>query len=98
METSTITFVDQFFNLGVGVFIVTTVIVTQILKVFEKKAFDKLGEKGKDVVFMFIAGAFVAIGKYFGFINLDWDVVVPLMFSPHGTFLVVKKIKDLFKS
>lgn len=73
-------------------FVFAVNIIVEVVKVLQKKFLNVLGEKGKDIVFTLLASLFVALGKVLGLINLDWAVVLPLLFAPQGVFVAVKKL------
>lgn len=72
-------------------FIISVVIGVEILKIIEQKVIG-LNERVKDVFYSILAGLSIAALKYFNIIDLEWDVILPLLFSPQGFFVVIKKI------
>ena len=74
-----------------SLFIVVVVVLTQALKILEQKVVG-LNERMKDVVYYVLAGVLVALAKFFGLVDLDWSVLIPLLFAPQGLFVGIKKL------
>lgn len=73
------------------IFVAVVSLVVEILKRLEQKVVG-LNDRAKDVVYAVLAGLLVALAKYFGLVDLDWSVIMPLLFAPQGVFTVIKKI------
>lgn len=72
-------------------FVALVSLVVEVLKRVEQ-AMLGFNERVKDVFYAVLVGVAVAIFKFLGVIDLDWSVVLPLLFAPQGLFVVVKKL------
>lgn len=88
---TSVEFVSSFQTIAPFVFILVVNLIIEVLKIFEKQTIA-FNDRAKDVVYPVLAGILVALLKFFGFIDLDWSAVLPLLFAPQGVFVVVKKL------
>lgn len=73
------------------IFVFVVSFVVEILKRLEQRLVG-FSDRVKDIVYSVLAGLLVALAKYFGLVDLDWSVIIPLLFAPQGVFVVIKKL------
>ena len=74
-----------------SLFVVVVVVLTQALKILEQRIIG-FSEGMKDIVYYVLAGVFVALAKFLGLVDLDWSVLIPMLFAPQGLFVGIKKL------